>query len=314
MRAEFEDFCLWMYVIVDELWRQVPASYKRTRGPVPGCSDSELITLALVGECRGWRTEAVLLSEWAASPALFPVRPERRRFNRRRRDLAPALNTIRQAALAIRDVAADRQCAVDSLPVPARRFHLVPGATGAATRRAAGADFGKVPTKKQTIFGDELQLLVTLGGVIRDFVLAPASASAVAVGAELLREHAALVVIGDKGYSSAPLAQELRDEQAVVLLTVPRCNQRRQLPAEAARAQPPAPDHRDGQWAVDRAVGDRAPSCPYLPGPLRPAPYQAGRAHALPRAQSARGAGRLAPDQGARLPNKLAQGPKPKRR
>jgi hypothetical protein len=236
MRAEFEDFCLWMYVIVDELWRQVPASYKRTRGPVPGCSDSELITLALVGECRSWRTEAVLLSEWAASPALFPVRPERRRFNRRRRDLAPALNTIRQAALAIRDVAADRQCAVDSLPVPARRFHLVPGATGAATRRAAGADFGKVPTKKQTIFGDELQLLVTLGGVIRDFVLAPASASAVAVGAELLREHAALVVIGDKGYSSAPLAQELRDEQAVVLLTVPRCNQRRQLPAEAARA------------------------------------------------------------------------------
>lgn len=235
MITDFEDFCLWMYVMIDELWQQLPPTYKRHSGPAPRCSESELLTLALVGECRGWTTETTLLSQWAEYAQLFPVLPERSRFNRRRRHLQHALNAIRQAVLAVLDVAQDRQCAIDSLPVPVLQFHLVPSAAGTSTWRAAGADFGKVPTKKETVFGYKLHLLVTLGGVIRDFVLAPASASDVVVGGELLREHAALVVIGDKGYISAPLAQELRDEHAVLLLTVPRRNQHHQLPAAVAR-------------------------------------------------------------------------------
>ena len=235
MIAEFEDFCLWAYVVVDELWRQLPPAYKPTRGPAAGCSESELIAMAVVGECRGWTQETTLLRCWREYRHLFPVVPERTRFNRRRRDLAQAINAIRQAVLAILDVAQDRQCAIDSLPVPVLAFHLVPSAAGAGGWRAEGADFGKVPTKKQTIFGYKLHLLVTLGGVVRDFALAPASASDVAAGAELLREQGDLRVVGDKAYSSAPLADELRAERAVALLTVPRRNQHRQVPAAVAR-------------------------------------------------------------------------------
>jgi len=235
MIAEFEDFCLWTYVVVDELWRQLPPMYKPTRGPTGRCSASELITMALVGECRGWTQETTLLRCWRGYRHPFPAIPERRRFNRRRRDLAQAINALRQAILAVLDVARDRQCAIDSLPVPALAFHLVPSAAGADGWRAAGADFGKVPTKQQTSFGYKLHLLVTLGGVIRDFALAPASASDVAVGAGLLGGHADLTVLGDKAYISVPLAAALQDERAVALLTVPRRNQRRQLPAAAAR-------------------------------------------------------------------------------
>lgn len=235
MIAEFEDFCLWAYVVVDELWRQLPPTYKPTRGPLAGCSESELITMAVVGECRGWTQETTLLRCWREYRHLFPAIPERSRFNRRRRHLQHALNAIRHAVLVLLDVAQDDYCAIDSLPLPVLAFHLVPSAAGASTWRAAGADFGKVSTKKQTIFGYKLHLLVTLGGVIRDFTLAPASASDVAVGADLLREHVGLTVIGDKGYISAPLADELRAERGTTLLTVPRCNQRCQLPASAAR-------------------------------------------------------------------------------
>lgn len=235
MIAEFEDFCLWMYVVIDELWQQLPPAYKRRSGPAPGCSDSALLTLALVGACRGWTTETALLGHGAGYRHLFPQLPERSRFNRRRRQLRHALNAIRQAVLAVLDVAQDRQCASDSLPVPVLAFHLVPSAAGTSGWRAEGADFGKVPTKKATIFGDKLHLLVTLGGVIRDFALAPASASDVAVGAELLRGHVGLTVLGDKGSSSAPLAGELRAERGTTLLTVPRRNQRHQLPAPVAR-------------------------------------------------------------------------------
>ena len=235
MVAEFDDFCLWMYVMVDELWEQLPPEYKPRSGPVPGCSDSELITMALVGECRGWTQETVLLRCWRGYRHLFPVVPERSRFNRRRRNLMHATNAIRQGVLAVLDLAQDRQCAIDSLPVPVLQFHLVPAAPSAATWQSEGAAFGKVPTKKQTIFGYKLHLLVTLNGVIRDFVLAPANASDVSVGAELLGEQEDLAAIGDKGYISAPLAAALRAERDVLLLTVPRRNQRQHLPDEVRR-------------------------------------------------------------------------------
>jgi hypothetical protein len=52
MIARFEDYCLWMYVVVDELWPAVALLCRRP-GPAPACSDSELVTMVLVGESRG---------------------------------------------------------------------------------------------------------------------------------------------------------------------------------------------------------------------------------------------------------------------
>ena len=98
MIAQFEDFCLWMYVVVDELWPQVARRYRRP-GPVPACSDSELVTMVLVGECRGWDEETDLVEHWQAYRHLFPAIPERSRFNRRRRALAPAINDLRRRFL-----------------------------------------------------------------------------------------------------------------------------------------------------------------------------------------------------------------------
>jgi len=98
MIADFDDFCLWCYVVIDELWQQLAPRFPRP-GPDPVCSDSELITMALVGECRGWDEETVLLRHWRQYPHLFPRLPERSRFNRRRRQLAPAINALRQLLL-----------------------------------------------------------------------------------------------------------------------------------------------------------------------------------------------------------------------
>ena len=52
MITDFEDFCLYMYVLVDDLGARLGSRYRRP-GPAPACSDSELITMVLVGECRG---------------------------------------------------------------------------------------------------------------------------------------------------------------------------------------------------------------------------------------------------------------------
>ena len=227
MIHEFEDFCLYAYVIIDDIWQKIAPQFSRP-GPEPACSDSELITIALVSESRGWDTETELLDHWAPYLSLFPQFPERSRFNRRRHNLAQAINMLRRVLLESMDLSQDRQCIIDSLPVPVVAFHLVPSSTG--DWAAYGATFGKVASKKQTIFGYKLHLLTTLSGVILDFELAPAHASDLTVGAELLSEHTDLTVLGDKGYVSAAVAKYLAEHNRINLLTLRRVNQHHQLP------------------------------------------------------------------------------------
>jgi hypothetical protein len=144
-----------------------------------------------------------------------------------------AFNLIRQVILSGLDLAQDRQCVVDSLPVPVVQFYLVPTSTG--DWAAHGATFGKVPSKKETIFGYKLHLLVTLGGVILDSELAPANATELSVGFELLTGHFNLTVIGDKGYISAERAAELWSINRIRLHTLTRRNQKHQLSRTAKR-------------------------------------------------------------------------------
>lgn len=228
MIHNFQDFCLWMYVVVDDIWQQMAWLFERP-GPQPVCSDSELLTMALVGECRGWDQETELLSQWREHRDLFPHVPTQSRFNRRRRNLMHGFNVVRQAVLRCLDLAQERQCAIDSLPVPVVAFHLVPGST--ADWKAHGATFGRIASKKQMIFGYRLHLLITLAGVILDFELAPANVSDLEIGCELLAEHTDLEVLGDKAYISAERAAALLTANRIALRTLPRRNQADQAPA-----------------------------------------------------------------------------------
>jgi hypothetical protein len=224
----FEDFCLWTYCLVDELWGQI-APHCRRPGPAPACSAPELVTMALVGECQGWDQATELVSHWQRHRDLFPRQPSRSRFNRRRRQLAGAINELRRLLLGVCDLARDRQCVLDSLPVPVIRFHLVPGGDRAGWQ-AFEARFGKVPSKRVTIFGYKRSLLVTLSGLVLDFVLAPANVPELQAGEELLAEHTDLAALGDKAFISKAVAERLWAENRVRLITLPRRNEQRQVP------------------------------------------------------------------------------------
>ncbi len=234
MINDFNDFCTWMYIVVDDIWLKIAPFFKRP-GPAPECPDSELLAMALIGECRGWDVETEMLSYWQEHRDLFPNIPTQSRFNRRRRGLMQAFNLIRQVVLQCLDVAQDRQCIMDSLPLPVVQFHLVPSASSSGDWKASGSTFGKVPSKKQTIFGYKLHLLIAMNGVILDFELAPANESDLEVGFELLSEHTDLQVLGDKAYISAAKAAQLWQENRIALKTIPRRNQRKQLPRPVQR-------------------------------------------------------------------------------
>jgi hypothetical protein len=235
MIADFDDLCTWMYVLISDLF--VPLALQVARpGPAPACTDAEVITMAIVGECCGWDQETVLLSRWGEHRDLFPQQPERSRFNRRRRDLAPVINLLRQAILQALDLALDlaqdSQCIIDSLPVPVVQLYYVPQAS--VEWKVAGATFGHCCSKKQAIFGYKLHLLLTQSGVIRDFELAPANLPDLVIGQELLANHTDLHVLGDKGYISQAVADDLRTQRHIELITVPRSNQHSQ-PSDAFR-------------------------------------------------------------------------------
>jgi hypothetical protein len=227
MITDFDDFVTWMFVIIDDLWQGIAPLYRRP-GPDPSsCSDSELITVAVVSECRTWDRETVAMQEWTAYRHLFPRLPERSRFNRRRRNLIGAINQIRQLVLTMLDVAQDAYGAIDSLPLPVVAFHLAPQRS--RDWDAHGATFGYCASKKQTFFGYRLHLVVTLGGVILDFELTAANADERDAAADMLPAHKGRTFLGDKGYVQAQLAAELATS-GVRLVAARRAKERMQLP------------------------------------------------------------------------------------
>ena len=232
MITDFDDLCLWTYVIVDDMLIEL-APLLRRPGPTPPCSDSELITMILVAECKGWDIETQLLSEFSQHPHLFPILPCQSRFNRRRRNLGAIINQIRQMLLSDIEAASENLCIIDSLPMPVIQFHIVPSSSNDWS--CYGADYGRVESKKQTIFGYKLHLLVTASGVIVDFELAPASETDLAVGYELLSGHQNKQVIGDKAYISKQVKDLLDQLNRIDLITTPRRNQKQQISKQTKR-------------------------------------------------------------------------------
>lgn len=232
MITDFDDFVTWMYVLIDDIWHHIGYLYERS-GPDPECSNAELLIMAIVGECREWDKETNLVSEWRNYTHLFPIQPERSRFNRRRRNLMGAIDHIRRITLAVLDVAQDKHCVIDSLPIEVVKFHLVPSSTG--DWDAYGAAYGRCATKKCTIYGYRLNLLVTVGGTILDFELMSANADERDAARDLLETKRDLTVIGDKGFVKAELAQELLQRCNIRLLTLPRANQKQHVSGEVRR-------------------------------------------------------------------------------
>lgn len=233
MITDFEDFVTWMFVTVDDCWQRIAPLYQRP-GPEPSsCCDSELITVALVSECRSWCRETHLIAEWKAYKPLFPRLPERSRFNRRRRNLMQAINHIRLIVLAMLDVAQDAYGAIDSLPLPVMQFHLAPQRT--REWDMAGATFGHCASKGETFFGYRLHLVVTLGGVIVDFELTSADCDEREAAIDMLSSHPARTYIADKGYVSAAVAALLEENSGVRLVALRRANQHDALPEALTR-------------------------------------------------------------------------------
>lgn len=237
MIADFADLCTYTYVLVDELYQLVAAPYDQRPGPRSAFTDSELITLTLVAALLGLDAETRFLAYVGRNHrALFPLLPERSRYNRRRRQLIAATNRIRGGLLArlwrVLEAAGRDLAVIDSVPVPVVGDHHA----GGDHRWWGEADFGRVPSKKQRLYGFKLHLLISHCGLIRDFALAAANHNDGALTAQLLADKAGLTVLGDQGDINGPVQAHLATENELTLLTPNRRNQLVQLPGALTRA------------------------------------------------------------------------------
>lgn len=222
-----EDLFVAVYVIVDDLYKKIVPKDIQDRGKKnnaePILSDSEVITIGLVGELLGIDSERAWLGFVKKNCSyLFPNLLERSRYNRRRRDLFKIIDLLRKELLRALSVSLDPFRIIDSVPIPVCHYVRSPR----CKVFKGEASFGVCESKDEKIYGFKLHLLTTIDGVITNFVLAKASPHDVSLVWDLTDCYQNLNIIGDKGYVSKALEEELLKERDTHLLAMKRKNQK----------------------------------------------------------------------------------------
>jgi hypothetical protein len=191
---------------VDDQLQALDLGRLRQRGPQPALSDSEVITIELVGEFWKLAADRDLFRHFrryhqAEFPALAQL--DRTTFARQAANLWRVKQLLHER-LAELLCGADPVWLVDSLPIDACQC-----ARASFCRRFAGvADYGHCTLRKRAFYGFRLHLHTSRDGVILAYQLAPARASERAVLPEL-GLPAGSMGIGDRGYWSPELRQRL---------------------------------------------------------------------------------------------------------
>jgi hypothetical protein len=208
---DLSTFIVAVFCLIDD---RVESHRIRQRGPSPTLSDSEVLTIEIVGEFLGIDTDKGIYryfrrhyGEWF--PALGEV--HRTTFARQAANLWKVKEHLWQELLAL--TPHDPAFAIcDSMPLAACLF-----ARAYRCKRFRGeAAFGKDTLLRQTFYGFRVHVRVAWPGVITGLSVAPANAHELSVLPELL-EITSGIVIGDRNYHSPKTNEELAS-MAVELL------------------------------------------------------------------------------------------------
>lgn len=229
--ANFEDFLLLVYTIIDGLYQQfAPASVSQRRNVnTAKMSDSEIITLSICGELVGIDSENAWYSFAKRNYRhLFPSFCSRTRFNRTRRALLQVTELLRQKLVYSFPIPNSRYFVIDSFPLPVCKFGR---ARYCRSFHADGANYGRCPSKKETYFGFKVHALITLEGYITAFEVTPASVDDREGLRDLAENRFGLVILGDKGYTGENLCDDM-SRKGICLMSLKPSNYKKNWPRE----------------------------------------------------------------------------------
>lgn len=198
---------------------KVAKSEHRTRGFAPSLSDSEIITMEIVGEFQGINTDKGIWNYFKGHWLnLFPQIKSRSTFVRQAANLWCYKQKIQQILARKIGGFNDSIHLVDGLSIPLCHYQRAK-----SCRLFKGdASFGYCAAKDEKYYGFRGHLVISLEGVVTGFTLTPANSSE----RDALWEAASGItglLIGDKGYLGHNLQQELSN-RGIDLQTAKRSN------------------------------------------------------------------------------------------
>ena len=200
---DLSTFIISVFCLIDD---RLKGRRIRQRGPAPKLSDTEVLTIEIVGEFLGMDTDkAIHLFFKRHYGAWFPALGEvhRTTFARQSANLWRIKELLWQELLLLTPHE-PAFALVDSMPLPACLF-----ARAYRCKRFRGeAAFGKDTLLKQTFYGFRVHARVSWPGVITRLSMAPANTHELSVLPELAERTCGLL-LGDRNYHSPKTGEEL---------------------------------------------------------------------------------------------------------
>jgi hypothetical protein len=225
-----EDLFVYVYVLIHDLIIAGSVAIPPRPGPVPGCSDAELLTIVMVRHLLGRRSEAGFLAEVAGDWShLFPRLPQQSEANRRARWLRGAFEQIR-ITLAARLPEDDCQ-QIDTSALPVKHTSRVRGPDSWTGPGGLHARFGRDAAHAEWFYGFRLAIRTDLGSrIVRAWSIVPAAVNERDVASELLETGPPpRDLLLDKGFTGKDFAAAQAARGTAVLLP-PGKGKRHQIP------------------------------------------------------------------------------------
>src|SRR5215831_8522896 len=265
-----EDLFVYVYVLVDDAIGAGAIAIPPRPGPAPGCTDAELLTVAVVRHLLGRRSEAGFLAEVARDwGRLFPRLPCQSEFNRRIRWLWGAFEQLR-AMLAARLPEDDCQ-QIDTSALPVKHTSRVRGPDGwTGPGNDLAARFGRDAAHAEWFYGFRLAIKTDLSSrVVRAWAIVPAAVNERDVAEDLLDTGPPpRDLLLDKGFAGAAFAARQADPGTAVLLP-PAKHQRASMPAPLLKVIAQWRNRIEASFAeITEQMGLTPPRRPHLRGLL----------------------------------------------
>lgn len=201
-----EEFIIAVYCCVDDFLKCIQEEYRpRRRGFGPSLTDAEVITMEIVGEFQSIDTDKGIWEyfkrHWFE---LFPNLKSRTTYARQAANLWMYKQFLQKRVASELGGFDDSIHLIDGIPIPLCCITRAPR----CPNFLAESDYGYCAAKKNKYYGFKGHLLINSHGVITNFTVTPARGSEREALWEIAEGIQGLL-IGDKGYISQKLAQEL---------------------------------------------------------------------------------------------------------
>jgi hypothetical protein len=202
-----DELIIAVFCCVDDLLKEVLQGGKvRAHGFAPKLSDSEVLTMEIVGEYLKIDTDEQIWQYFRRHwHSWFPTLATRSTFVRQAAGLWQYKERMQQRLAEVLGAFDERVHLIDGLPMPVCRF----GRACCCCSFQGEADYGYCASKQETYYGFRGHLCVSARGIITGFTLTAANVDERDAAPDILQQIQGML-IGDKGYIRPELKAQLQ--------------------------------------------------------------------------------------------------------